>query len=775
MEPIFIDLHIHTSEDPNNLNEAYDLELLKKKIEEVAEDSPYLISLTDHNTINKPVYLKAIKLFNNILLGVELHICNYDFQKPYHCHIYFNLKQIDEKVINSINVILNKLYPNKVVMENDKNIPKIEDILKKFDSYEFVLLPHGGQSHSTFDKSIGEDVQLDNALERSIYYNYFDGFTARSNAGLDATLEYFNKLGIKEFINLVTSTDNYTPKAYPNAKAKHSSPFVRTWMLASPTFNGLRLSLSESSRLKYDKKPDLWAEFITKVSLKNEHIVIDVDLTPGLNVIIGGSSSGKTLFVDSLYRKIINNFDESIYLDTPYDIENIKVTNPSGKTPHFLPQNYIIQICDQKDKEKSIDAIPILQNIFPEDADERAQIANSLSELKKQLSLLISSVKAIESIQVGLSRISKLSHLITTDVIHSNPIASILPTEKIKDLVSYSKGTFDNDMKNIDTIDMMLSQNPLMEHDKTLIIKLKNELRLAFKYSKLESNIRDIITKFKKEIDTAQTAENKETTTKRKQFEDLLDSIKKYFKYNRIFYESLNTISQISVKIPTKKIVSMGHTLYINTEFELTKSKFLEVINDMLKNDNKINAFEDITPDSLFETRFRKKSPKIEDYDIFEKRIYTDFANMNKKTYKIITKDDKDFDKLSAGWKTSVILDLILGWDKDNAPLIIDQPEDNLATYYINTGLLKAIKECKTKKQIILVTHNATIPMLGDAQNIVMCKNEEKFITIKSNPLEGAIEGINVVDLVAETTDGGKISIKKRVKKYNLKNFRGDK
>jgi predicted ATP-dependent endonuclease of OLD family len=69
-----------------------------------------------------------------------------------------------------------------------------------------------------------------------------------------------------------------------------------------------------------------------------------------------------------------------------------------------------------------------------------------------------------------------------------------------------------------------------------------------------------------------------------------------------------------------------------------------------------------------------------------------------------------------------VLLDLILGYEKDIAPLIIDQPEDNLATSYINRGLIKAIKKIKSKKQVILVSHNATIPMLGDAQNICRCK-----------------------------------------------------
>ena len=67
MEPVYIDLHIHTSDDPENLNDAYDLCLLKDKIEEFAEGSVYLISLTDHNTVNKSIYLKAVQQFEHML------------------------------------------------------------------------------------------------------------------------------------------------------------------------------------------------------------------------------------------------------------------------------------------------------------------------------------------------------------------------------------------------------------------------------------------------------------------------------------------------------------------------------------------------------------------------------------------------------------------------------------------------------------------------------------------------------------------------------------
>ncbi len=159
------------------------------------------------------------------------------------------------------------------------------------------------------------------------------------------------------------------------------------------------------------------------------------------------------------------------------------------------------------------------------------------------------------------------------------------------------------------------------------------------------------------------------------------------------------------------------------------------------------------------------------DYNDFATRVYNAFKDRNITDFTIITQDGKDFNDLSAGWKTSVLLDLILGYNHDFAPIIIDQPEDNLATKYINEGLVRAIKDVKSTKQIILVSHNATIPMMGDAQQVIYCENKDGVITIRSAPLEGEIDGTPVLDLIASITDGGKSSIKKRVKKYNLKKF----
>ncbi|MBS1571800.1 MAG: PHP domain-containing protein [Bacteroidetes bacterium] len=769
MTPVYIDLHIHTSEDPNSLNKSYDIDLLDRNIKKFNGNSDYLISLTDHNTINEEVYLKALKKGINIIVGVELHIKNYEECPAYHCHIYFNLDKIDKSVLSDINSKLDILYPNKVVNKADKSIPKLERVINLFDSYDFLLLPHGGQSHCTFDTSIPAGVKFDTTMERSIYYNQFDGFTARGNTGLEKTQSYFTKLGINDFVNLVTCTDNYFPRDYPNAKAKDAQPFIPTWMLAQPTFDGLRLSLSESSRLIYSKaKPELWSENIKAVKHKKENIEIDITLTQGLNVVIGGSSSGKTLLVDSIYRKIINDFSESNY--EQYEVEKLSIDNPSGVTPHYLSQNYIMSVVNEATDDK-IDNIEIIKNVFPGDSEIRDKIEYNLRTLKKQLKGLIECVKTIEREDKALKKIPILSRLITTKQIEGNVFDKLQPTTKEKNIIEYKEQTHEEHTDVLDEIENTLANNPFIKHDKTLIPKLKKELLLVLNASNFSTRIKNIITSEKQKLDKELRDKNVEEQSKKQNFDKLIESIRKYSAHSKKFKNILKQISTYAIKFDSEKIESMGHKLYIENGFQLNKDIFLEVINKYLKTDSKIDRFKDITPEALFESNFKKQTSKVQDYDDFEKRVYKDFETYNKKEYKIVTNDGRKFENLSAGWKTSVVLDIILGYDKDMAPIIIDQPEDNLATNYINGGLVSAIKKIKDKKQIILVSHNATIPMLADAQNVILCNNVNNKIIIKSSPLEGKIENKNVLDHIAEITDGGKSSIKKRVKKYNLKKF----
>lgn len=446
MEAVYVDMHIHTSENANTINVNYDVKKLKESIEGYCGCSNFLISFTDHNTINKKAYLEAKSENINLILGAEIHIKYREEEKSYHCHIYFN-SPVEANEIDNLNRILDKLYPDKLPERNDSRIPDIQKIINEFDEYDFILLPHGAQHHGAFNYSIREGERLDTAINRCIYYNQFDGFSARSNNGIESTLAYFKKLGISDFVNLLTGSDNYNPEIYPNTKTNNAAEYIPTWMFAEPTFDGLRLSLSEKSRLITKKEqPKDRSEHIKHVYLKGDNIDIDANLTEGLNVVIGGSSSGKTLFVDSIYRAITHNFEGSKYI-SEYGVDKIEITNPSTMYPYYISQNFISENINENN-EKSIDKIEILKNIFPSDNEINTKITKSLNDLNGTINKMFQNVSTIENLTRNLNAIPHIGKLITSEKIKHNLFNSLFPSNTEKTLVNYSKEKFEEGFKN---------------------------------------------------------------------------------------------------------------------------------------------------------------------------------------------------------------------------------------------------------------------------------------------------------------------------------------
>lgn len=501
----------------------------------------------------------------------------------------------------------------------------------------------------------------------------------------------------------------------------------------------------------------------------NEKLDIDVAFSSGLNVVIGGSSSGKTLLVDSLWRKLANeSFDNSAYKD--FRVENLNVINPSGIRPHYLSQNYIMQVVGN-DEQHKIEDIDIIRSLFPDNKDVVKRINLSLARLKEDITQLIQTVKDIQTIENKLKTTPQIGHLLVMKAVKQNIYEHFMPQDENRQIIKYDKGRMDAQITTLREIKNLLEKNPFVEQQNATIDALIGLLQIIYKYSEMEINVYQEIKQAYDTYATQLKTESQEEQTKVQEFNQLLSNIIQYTFLNRKFKKHLTNIAGYHEDIATQEIVSAGHHLYISNQFKMDKDSVLNVFNNLLKTGKKINRFDDICPQNLYEVNFCKQKPKVQDYNVFINKVYEDFVQKNKTIYKITTNDGRDFDNLSAGWKTSVLLDLILGYDKDIAPIIIDQPEDNLATKYINDGLVEAIKKVKKIKQIILVSHNATIPMMGDAQRIIYCENKEGKIVIRSAPLEGEIDGKPVLDLIASITDGGKPSIKKRVKKYNLKKY----
>ena len=771
MEAIYVDLHIHTSENADNLNKNYNIDELIRNINKKSNGRQALISLTDHNTINKDAYLKFIdKNEENIkiILGTELHIKNHETKPAYHCHIYFDIKNINDKEIDNLNSILDELYPKKLVEKMDNSIPKIDKIINSFENYDFILVPHGGQNHATFETSIDPNSTCDETIERTIYYNQIEGFSARSNKGLEATKEYLKKLGIGSFVNLITGSDNYNPTKYPSAKSDEASEFVPTWMYASPDFRGLKLALSEDSRLEYAINPTMDDYNIIKsIKLKNKKIDIDVELTQGLNVIIGESSSGKSLFVDSVYNRITNKIEDCEY-EEDFKISDMKIEDELGAEPYYIEQNFIAKAIRNKNE---LNTIPIIKDLFPEDEYNQNAIDAQLSEIKKILNNFVKSIKKVETSYEKIKKIQNINNLLTKGEVTENHIQLLEVHDDLIEKIKYTKDDITNDIKQIKEIKKNVKRNTLYEGNEENFDIIIDDLTELNKKYKFEEKIRKIINKYIKRYDDQINTRNSNNSSIIKNKKSLIKNIASYISGTNEFYESLKAMLSINYEIKSIEKEFEGNKLYIINNLKISEEILLDTIKSYINTKKiKILSLSDLKPKDLFKENFVKS--KISNYEDFANNIYNDISSKNKKVYKVIDFKGNDFEKLSPGWKTAIILDIMLKYDEDNAPLIIDQPEDNLANSYINDGLIKSLKRAKLNKQVLIVSHNATIPMLGDAQNIILCRNSDNKIKIVSEKLEGKIDEKPVIDYIAEITDGGKKAIKKRFKKYNFKKYR---
>ena len=77
---------------------------------------------------------------------------------------------------------------------------------------------------------------------------------------------------------------------------------------------------------------------------------------------------------------------------------------------------------------------------------------------------------------------------------------------------------------------------------------------------------------------------------------------------------------------------------------------------------------------------------------------------------------DQQIEEGSPGQKSAALLAFILSYGGE--PLLLDQPEDDLDNELIYDLIVKQLRETKSKRQIIVITHNANIVVNGDAEMV---------------------------------------------------------
>lgn len=248
-----------------------------------------------------------------------------------------------------------------------------------------------------------------------------------------------------------------------------------------------------------------------------------------------------------------------------------------------------------------------------------------------------------------------------------------------------------------------------------------------------------------------------------------IEILKKYYKAvqdfidnNKIVNDNVNlkfnvTISPNNFKESFIKYIDMGKTgtfyrdssrvdeIMEETEFnslESIKTFTQKIIHSLEHNANTKN---DEKNEVLNQLRDKEKYNELLDY-IFS----LEYLNVQYE----LRLGEKPLESLSPGEKGLLLLVFYLLIDKDDCPLIIDQPEENLDNDTITRVLVPCISEARKKRQIIMVTHNPNLAVVCDAEQIIYCeiqKNNKNKVIYEAGSLENPKINKRVTDILEGT------------------------
>lgn len=200
------------------------------------------------------------------------------------------------------------------------------------------------------------------------------------------------------------------------------------------------------------------------------------------------------------------------------------------------------------------------------------------------------------------------------------------------------------------------------------------------------------------------------------------------------------------------------------------KQRLKEIFED--KDFNNFQEFKEILINLIahLEKDFRRNEVKmnIEDQvnncDEFYKYLFS--LNYLVPNYELML-DGKTLNELSPGEKGALLLVFYLMLDKEDIPLIIDQPEDNLDNQSVAKIVVEFIKIAKKRRQIFMVTHNPNLAVVADAEQIIHVRINKQ----NNNELSyssGSIENPEINQYLVDVLEGTQQAFGKRKNKYML-------
>lgn len=125
--------------------------------------------------------------------------------------------------------------------------------------------------------------------------------------------------------------------------------------------------------------------------------------------------------------------------------------------------------------------------------------------------------------------------------------------------------------------------------------------------------------------------------------------------------------------------------------------------------------------------------------------------------------DKKPLGTYSLGQRATVILHILMHLQR-HPVILIDQPEDDLDNETLYSHFIRQLLDRKELTQFVFATHNPNIPVLGDAEQAIVCRKEGETFSFD----HGSIDDKNIQQRIVTVMEGGKDAFQRRKEIYQL-------
>lgn len=821
-----VDFHIHS--DKSNETKLGDYKCTfdcNTLISKLHDNSIDMFSLTDHNIINIDAYRMLnkecfpMKLFVGIEFDIAIdseHILDYiecykrndsRKNKSYHALIIFESEDytsISSKIENMYSSIARELKDKSVEIDFDVDkqarITTIEHI---FDSMNenFVIIAHGNKDKSGI--SVYSSENASDEFSYSLLLGDVSALEMKSSIKKRNAIDYINKQ-LKRYqteesgklVPYVCFSDNHNCNDY-------KLPEQVTWIKGSKCFDTLRLAFTDpESRVHMSKNPPTHVpDYITSIKIPvSSQPPQTIQFSPYLNVIIGGRSSGKSLLFSSMIEMFSdvpnekkNNFRKRYKNIVPIDKASINklstgrdVSEVTSSSDVFCQEDIIRLFDDTRSLSSSFEGSFDLHDIIAVRRIEN-EIENVIADLKKAYEDLYNvnkSKKDLHNLKIPLMNSIKPTNQLFIINEFELPVLNEKQADKLLDEVKSIKRSMEKIVNATSFRQPLFSETE--KEQINIFIRLINEKKLW-----IEQKRKNVLVKkayfervkilYQNYIVDCLDQEKRVVEGAKSDLSERLQDLKKYYKCLLSLRKVCRRMAKINTTIEDRsnefdKYRFVSKVALVNPYEEIKKllaDRVHEYCNDLdvsenlayLSNQNSSMRIKNVPtdrgklPDELFKRIEEKINSKPTEfsYEIIEISEDSSITTSTAST--------------SQGKKASMFLDVKFKQfmtKRDVKLIMIDQPEDNLDNSYMSKSLIPLIRKLKKRIQIIFVTHNPSIAVYGDAENVIIADNNNGIITYK----QGGLENIEIRKEACLILDGGEEAFKNRMDKYSISNIK---